>query len=94
MNILTLIKKELPDEKLYLFINRFIFTFLFLFVGLPLWYSTTTTYRAPLPYSRITTLASTSSEDITVTNLTSFQAASSYEISFYLKSYHQQLLLI
>ncbi|CAF0900114.1 unnamed protein product [Adineta steineri] len=84
MNILTLIKKELPDEKLYLFINRFIFTFLFLFVGLPLWYSTTTTYRAPLPYSRITTLASTSSEDVTVTNLTSFQAASSYEISFYL----------
>ncbi|CAF1660549.1 unnamed protein product, partial [Rotaria sordida] len=79
MNILTLIKKELPDEKFYLFINRCIFSFLFLFVGLPLWYSTTSTYRAPLPYSRISTLASKSS-DLTETNLTSFQTASSYEI--------------
>ncbi|CAF1153640.1 unnamed protein product [Rotaria sordida] len=83
MNILTLIKKELPDEKFYLFINRCIFSFLFLFVGLPLWYSTTSTYRAPLPYSRISTLASKSS-DLTETNLTSFQTASSYEILFYL----------
>jgi phosphatidylinositol glycan class S len=83
MKILSAIKNELPDEKFYLFINRFIFTFLFLFVGLPLWYSTTSTYRAPLPYSRISTLASKSS-DLTATNLTSFQTASSYEISFYL----------
>jgi phosphatidylinositol glycan class S len=83
MNILTLIKTELPDEKFYLFINRFIFSFIFLFIGLPLWYSTTSTYRAPLPYSRIITLASKSS-DIIQTNLTSFQTASSYEISFYL----------
>jgi len=83
MKILTLIKKELPNEKFYLFINRFIFSFLFLFVGLPLWYSTTSTYRASLPYSRISTLASKSS-DLIETNLTSFQTASSYEISFYL----------
>jgi len=83
MRILTLIKTELPDEKFYLFINRFIFSFLFLFIGLPLWYSTTTTYRAPLPYSRISTLALKSS-NIIETNLTSFQTASSYEISFYL----------
>jgi hypothetical protein len=83
MRLLTLIKNELPGEKFYLFINRFIFSFLFLFVGLPLWYSTTSTYRAPLPYSRIATLASKSS-DLIQTNLTSFQTASSYEISFYL----------
>ncbi|CAF2631426.1 unnamed protein product [Rotaria sp. Silwood2] len=83
MNILTLIKKELPNEKFYLFINRLIFSFLFLFVGLPLWYSTTSTYRAPLPYSRISTLASKPS-DLTEPNLTSFQTASSYEILFYL----------
>lgn len=79
----TSLKKELPDEKFYLFINRFIFSFLFLFVGFPLWYSTTSTYRAPLPYSRISTLASKPSE-LTETNLTSFQTASSYDISFYL----------
>lgn len=83
MKMLTLIRQELPNEKFYLFINRFIFSFLFLFVGLPLWYSTTSTYRAPLPYSRISTLASKPS-DIIETNLTSFQTASSYEISFYL----------
>ena len=83
MNIMTLIRQELPDEKFYLFINRFTFSFIFLFIGLPIWYSTTSTYRAPLPYSRISTLASTSS-DIIQTNLTSFQTASSYEISFYL----------
>jgi len=92
MRIFTLIKNELPDEKFYLFINRFIYSFLFLFIGLPLWYSTTSTYRASLPYSRISTLASKSS-DIIQTNLTSFQTASSYEISFYLinnndKNYH------
>jgi phosphatidylinositol glycan class S len=92
MKIFTLIKNELPDEKFYLFINRFIYSFLFLFIGLPLWYSTTSTYRASLPYSRISTLALKSS-DIIQTNLTSFQTASSYEISFYLinnndKNYH------
>ena len=83
MQILSLIKRELPDEKFYLFINRFIFSFLFLFIGLPLWYSTTSTYRAPLSYSRISALASKSS-NLTETNLTFFQTASSYEISFYL----------
>ncbi|CAF1094054.1 unnamed protein product [Rotaria magnacalcarata] len=83
MNVLAALRKELPNEKLYLFINRFIFSFLFLFVGLPLWYSTTSTYRAPLPYSRISTLAPKTS-DLIVTNLTSFQTASSYDISFYL----------
>ncbi|CAF4952010.1 unnamed protein product [Rotaria sp. Silwood1] len=83
MNILASIKRELPNEKFYLFINRLIFSFLFLFVGLPLWYSTTSTYRASLPYSRISTLASKPS-DLTETNLTSFQTASSYEILFYL----------
>ncbi|CAF0917161.1 unnamed protein product [Adineta ricciae] len=83
MSILSVLRRELPDEKFYLFINRFIFTSLFLFVGLPLWYSTTTTYRASLPYTRISTLAS-KSIDSAETNLTSFQTASSYEISFYL----------
>ena len=83
MRLFTLLRQELPDEKFYLFINRFIFSFLFLFVGLPLWYSTTSTYRAPLPYSRIATLGSKSSA-IIETNLTSFQTASSYELSFYL----------
>ena len=83
MQLLRWIRNELPDEKFYLFINRFIFSFLFLFIGLPLWYSTTSTYRAPLPYSRIATLASKSS-DLIESNLTSFQTASSYEISFYL----------
>ena len=83
MRLYTSLRRELPDEKFYLFINRFIFSSLFLFVGLPLWYSTTSTYRAPLPYSRIATLGSKSS-DIIETNLTSFQTASSYEISFYL----------
>lgn len=83
MRLYTSLRRELPDEKFYLFINRFIFSSIFLFVGLPLWYSTTSTYRAPLPYSRIATLGSRSS-DIIETNLTSFQTASSYEISFYL----------
>jgi phosphatidylinositol glycan class S len=83
MKLFEVIRKELPDEKLYLFINRFIFSFIFLFIGLPLWYSTTTTYRASLPYSRISTLASKPSDSIE-TNLTSFQTASSYEVSFYL----------
>ncbi|CAF4303386.1 unnamed protein product [Rotaria socialis] len=83
MNVLTVLREKLPNEKLYLFINRFTFSFLFLFVGLPLWYSTTSTYRAPLPYSRISTLAPKTS-DLIVTNLTSFQTASSYDISFYL----------
>lgn len=83
MSILSVLRRELPDEKFYLFINRSIFTLLFLFVGLPLWYSTTTTYRAPLPYTRISTLASKSIDSVE-TNLTSFQTASSYEISFYL----------
>ena len=83
MNVLRSIRQELPGEKFYLFINRFIFSFLFLFIGLPLWYSTTSTYRAPLPYSRISTLAS-KSLDLIETNLTSFQTASSYELSFYL----------
>jgi len=83
MKLVQQLRRELPDEKFYLFINRFIFSFLFLFVGLPLWYSTTSTYRAQLPYSRISTLASKSS-NLIQTNLTSFQTASSYEISFYL----------
>ena len=81
--MLARLRKELPDEKFYLFINRFIFSLLFLFVGLPLWYSTTSTYRAPLPYSRIDTLASQPSPGDS-SKLTSFQTASSYEISFYL----------
>lgn len=83
MRLYTSLRQELPNEKFYLFINRFIFSFLFLFIGIPLWYSTTSTYRAPLPYSRIATLGSKSS-DLIETNLTSFQTASSYEISFYL----------
>ena len=81
--MLARIRQELPEEKFYLFINRFIFSLLFIFVGIPLWYSTTSTYRAPLPYSRIAALASQPSPDAS-SKLTSFQTASSYEISFYL----------
>jgi GPI-anchor transamidase subunit S len=81
--MLTRVRQALPDEQFYLFINRFTFSLLFLFVGLPLWYSTTSTYRAPLPYARIAALASQSSSS-DVSGLTSFQTASSYEVSFYL----------
>ena len=70
--VLTRLRQALPNEKFYLFINRLIFSSILLFVGLPLWYSTTSTYRAPLPYSRINTLASESSQ-VETTNLTSFQ---------------------
>jgi GPI-anchor transamidase subunit S len=81
--MLTKLRQELPDEKFYLFINRLTFSLLFICVGLPLWYSTTSTHRAPLPYSRIEALAQKPIATID-SNLTSFQTASSYEISFYL----------
>lgn len=83
MDFYTRLRQSLPDEKFYLFINRWVFSLLFVCVGLPLWYSTTSTYRANLPYSRISSLAN-APFDYESTNLTSFQTASSYEISFYL----------
>lgn len=85
--LITRLREALPGEKFYLFINRLIFSALFLFIGLPLWYYTTSTYRAPLPSARIETLASQPFES-EPTNLTSFQTASSYEIAFYLINNH------